>query len=111
MTEASFADLEPATGTAGACAALGRSRATLYRHRGGPLLGPRRPRPVLDNALSGVEQDSILATLHQARFVDRAPAQIWATLLDEGTYLGSEITMYRILRSVDEVRERRAIAS
>jgi putative transposase len=111
VIEATFAQLEPATGTAGACAALGRSRATLYRHRRGRLFGPPRPRPVPVNALSGGEHDSILATLHAPRFVDRAPAQIWATLLDEGTYIGSESTMYRVLRSHDEVRERRAIAT
>ncbi len=53
----------------------------------------------------------MLAALHSERFVDQAPAQVWATLLDEGTYLGSPSTMYRLLRADDEVRERRAQAS
>jgi len=45
--------------------------------------------------------------LHSERFVDKAPAEIWATLLDEGTYLCSYRTMYRILKDADEIRERR----
>lgn len=49
----------------------------------------------------------MLAVLHEDRFVDKAPAEIYATLLDEGIYLCSISTMYRILRSADEVRERR----
>lgn len=48
-----------------------------------------------------------MAVLHSERFVDKAPAQVYATLLDEGTYLCSERTMYRILAEADEVRERR----
>ncbi len=111
MIESSFTELEPATGTKGACLALGRSRASLYRHRRGPLAGPRRPRPIPANALSPLEHETVLATLHEPRFVDRAPAQVWATLLDEGSYIGSESTMYRVLRSAGEVRERRAIAT
>src|ERR1035437_649650 len=89
-----------------------RAARTGHRHRRrlrcpGPLASDPGPA----NALSGGEHDSILATLHAPRFVDRAPAQIWATLLDEGTYIGSESTMYRVLSSPDEVRERRAIAT
>jgi putative transposase len=49
--------------------------------------------------------------LHAERFVDSAPAQVWATLLDEGTWLASESTMYRLLRAEGEVRERRRQAS
>jgi putative transposase len=49
----------------------------------------------------------VLGVLHGERFVDRAPAQVWATLLDEGTYLALESTMYRLLRTDGEVRERR----
>jgi hypothetical protein len=44
--------------------------------------------------------------LHSGRFADLAPAEVWATLLDEGTYLGSVSTFYRVLRSQGEVRER-----
>lgn len=111
MIEVSFAQLEPATGTKAACSALGRSRATLYRHRRGPRLGPPRPRPIPANAFLPTERDIVLATLHDPRFVDRAPAQVWATLLDEGSYVGSPSTMYRVLRSCSEVRERRRQAS
>jgi transposase InsO family protein len=45
--------------------------------------------------------------LNSERFCDLAPAQIWAILLDEGRYLCSVSTMYRILRSRHQVRERR----
>jgi putative transposase len=58
-----------------------------------------------------MEHDTLLAALHEQRFVDRAPAQVWATLLDEGSYIGSPSTMYRVLRSCSEVRERRQVAS
>ena len=49
----------------------------------------------------------MLDTLHSPRFVDKAPAEAYATLLDEGVYLCSIATMYRILRANEEVRERR----
>jgi hypothetical protein len=49
-------------------------------------------------------------TLNSERFCDKAPAQVWATLLDEGTYLASVSTMYRLLRERAQVRERRAQA-
>lgn len=52
----------------------------------------------------------MIATLNNERFCDKAPAQIWATLLDEGTYLASVSTMYRLLRERHQVRERRAQA-
>jgi putative transposase len=49
----------------------------------------------------------VLEVLHSERFVDLAPAQVYATLLDEGVYLASVRTMYRLLAACDEVRERR----
>jgi putative transposase len=61
-------------------------------------------------ALGEVERREVIEALHSPRFVNRAPATIVATLLDEGKYLCSVRTMYRILSSLDEVRERRAIA-
>jgi putative transposase len=61
-------------------------------------------------ALSVTERLDVIEVLHSERFLDRAPAVIVASLLDEGKYLCSVRTMYRILRSLDEVRERRAIA-
>ncbi len=107
MIDEAFVQLEPLLGTKVACAAVGRSRATHYRH-----LKPRRttealPRPVPPNKLADTEVDDILAVLRSPRFVDCSPAQVYFTLLDEGTYLASESSFYRILRSHDEVRERR----
>jgi putative transposase len=57
--------------------------------------------------LSEAERQEVLDELHSDRFVDTSPAQIWATLLDEGRYVASERTMYRILASQGESRERR----
>jgi putative transposase len=59
-------------------------------------------------ALSEGERKRVLDVLHEPRFVDLAPAEVYATLLDEGTYLCSERTMYRVLAAEGEVRERRA---
>jgi len=94
-------------GLAPACRALGVSRATAYRHRSpGPRPTPRSGRhsPL---ALSDAERSAVLQELHSERFVDASPAAVYATLLDEGTYLASERTMYRILATHAEVRERR----
>lgn len=109
-------EVAPLVGLAPACRALGVSRATLYRHhrppaRPGqavPVERPPRPRPAL--ALSDAERAAVREVLHSERFLDAAPAEVYATLLDEGTYLASERTMYRILAEHDEVRERRAQA-
>jgi putative transposase len=93
-----------------ACAALGRSRASHYRHRRPPVCGPPAPRPRSHRAIALTEADAIIELLNSERFCDAAPAQIWATLLDEGTYLASISTMYRLLRQRAQVRERRAQA-
>jgi putative transposase len=53
----------------------------------------------------------VLGLLHHARFVDQAPATVYATLLDEGRYLCSVPTMYRLLRAEGEVHERRPQAA
>ena len=111
MIETAFEQLEPVLGTKGACLAVGRSRASHYRRGRPPATGPAKPRPTPPNALSQMERETILDVLHGERFVDRAPAQVWATLLDEGTYLGSPSTMYRLLRADGEVRERRQQAT
>ena len=82
------------------------ARSTLYRRRQPVTSKPkRRPRP--HRALDETEREEVLGALHCERFVDKAPAQVWATLLDEGTYLCSIRTMYRILEEHGEVRERR----
>ena len=93
-----------------ACAALGRPRASHYRHRRPPLHGPPAPRARSARALSTEEADEIVEVLDSERFCDRAPAQVWAELLDEGTYLASITTMYRLLRARAQVGERRRVA-
>jgi putative transposase len=93
-----------------ACAALGCARAGHYRRRRPPLHGPPAPRPRSHRAISSSEATEIIETLNSERFCDQAPAQVWATLLDEGTYLASISTMYRLLRQRAQVRERRAQA-
>jgi len=70
--------------------------------------GPRMAHPA---ALSPGEQEQLLAVLNAERFADKSPAQAWAVLLDEGIYLASVSTMYRVLRAADQVRERRAQAA
>jgi len=100
--------LAPEVGTAAACRAMGVARATLYRRRKSsqPQMGDRTKRRQ-PRALDESERRSVLDLLHSPRFVDKAPAAVYATLLDEGTYHCSIRTMYRILHDVREVRERR----
>jgi putative transposase len=101
-------ELTPIVGTRPACRALGASVATVYRRRRPPEPRPRRPRPTPARALSEAERERVLEVLHSERFVDCSPAQVWATLLDEDTYLCSERTMYRLLEAKHGgVRERR----
>jgi putative transposase len=89
------------------CAALGVSRATLGRR-----LAPRPPiAPKLRQAPRGLgdeEKQRVVETLSSERFVDRSPAEVVHTLLDEGEYLCSERTMYRVLKERGAVQERRA---
>ena len=102
--------LTPASGmTAAACAALGVSRATVQRKRARLSAPPAitRPRPRPGRALNVQQQREVLQLLHAPRFADQAPAEIYATLLDEGAYHCSIRTMYRILGQNGEVRERR----
>jgi hypothetical protein len=108
MSDAAIVELAPMVGIAAACRALGQARATLYRRRRPPglrLVPAPRPRPA--RSLNDEERAGVLDLLRSPRFVDLAPAQVYATLLDEGTYLASERTMYRILAANGEVRERR----
>jgi len=102
---ATVTEVGPRLGIAPTCAALGLPRATYYRRQRPPRIRPpRRPSP---RALPAEERAAVLAVLHEPRFVDLAPAEIYATLLDEGQYLCSERTMYRLLADYQEVRERR----
>jgi putative transposase len=111
LTEAAVV-FAPASGVSivAACAALGVSRASVMRGRARLSAPPAitRPRPRPARALTGPQQDAVLDLLHAPRFADQAPAEIYATLLDEGDYLCSVRTMYRLLNKNHEVRERRA---
>ena len=98
-------DLAHVVGTAPACAAFAVSRASLYRRRR-PAETPRR-RPVPPRALTFEERQVVCDLLHSKRFADKAPAQVYAILLDEDRYLCSIRTMHRILAARHEVRERR----
>ena len=99
-------ELAPQVGVAPACGALGVSRATFYRRKR-PTPGHQQPRPTPARALNQRERERVIEVLHSERFVDRSPAEVFATLLDEEEYLCSERTMYRILAENQPVRERR----
>ena len=107
MIDAAVLELAPSVGTAAACRALVVSRAGVYRHRSPRPAAPPIPRSPSPRALSTAEREVVLGHLHSPRFVDAAPAQVYATLLDEGLYLASERTMYRLLDAAGEIRERR----
>ena len=107
--------LAPTVGVIAACDCLGVARACFYRRR--PVLGPSASpaaEPALPAArltpartLSAAERARVLTVLHEERFQDRSPAAVQATLLDQGQYLCSTRTMYRILQQEGESRERR----
>ena len=126
---ASVAELAPVVGVTVACEAVGMPRASFYRQTGRSA-SPLRPSPrhegaagerselsvpgasaVVDRvhprALSPTERAAVLDVLHSPRFRDAAPAAVYATLLDEDTYLASERTMYRLLAAEEETRPRR----
>jgi len=95
-------------GVAATCEALAVPRASYYRWRQPPAAveAPKPPRRV-PRALPPEERERVLAILHDERFVDLPPAEVYATRLDAGTYVCSPRTMYRILHEHAEVRERR----
>jgi len=100
------AEQGPRHGVAATCRALAVPRASYYRSRQEPK--PARPRArAVPRALPPEVRQAVLDVLHEPRFVDLAPAEVQATLLDEGQYLCSTRTMYRILEANREVRERR----
>jgi putative transposase len=93
-----------------ACEALGLSRATYYRGKAVPNVTNEESAPAVPTsarALSLEERKQVLTLMHSERFMDQAPREIYATLLDEGRYICSFRTMYRILEQESEVRERR----
>jgi putative transposase len=94
-------------GARAACEAMAIARATYYRHLGKKPDRPKLPRPSPPRALSQAERQNVLDIQHSGRFMDKAPAEVFATLLDEGEYCCSIRTMYRLLIENKEVRERR----
>ncbi len=116
--------LAPVTGVAEACRVLEVPRSSYYRAPQAdtarparpsapppdlavPPPAPAQPRCRSPRALSPEERLHIRTVLNSERFADCAPREVYATLLDEGTYLCSWSTMYRILREADEVKRRR----
>lgn len=94
------------------CEALEIPRASFYRQQAQKnSTAPVVPRMRPEHALSESEQQTVLATLNDSRFMDLAPPQVYAQLLEEGRYLCSISTMYRLLAASNGVRERRAVAS
>jgi len=100
--------LSTEVGLSAACQSLHVARATFYRRQQPPpavkAIKPPRRSP---RALTEAERAETLALLRSPQFVDRAPAAVHATLLDQGRYLCSPRTMYRLLAAEGEVRERR----
>ena len=102
-------------GIGAACKAVGRPRATHHR-RTSPKYGPPAPPASRKGqhhprSLSDAERAETLEVLHSERFVDQAPASVYATLLDENHYICSISTMYRLLRKRGETGERRRQAT
>jgi putative transposase len=100
--------VDPTANTVVMCRSLGLPRATLYRHR--QAVRPKCERAVRvkpPRALLPEERSEVLEILHSERFADQSPSEVQVTLLEEGRYLCSERTMYRILTESDQVRERR----
>jgi putative transposase len=105
---AAVAQLSPLVGVRPACQALGMSLATWYRHRRQRLFPPPAAAPrYAPRALTEAERHNVLARLHEDRFQDCSPAQVYAALLDEGQFHCSIRTMYRLLEAQGESRERR----
>ena len=87
-----------------ACESVELPRATYYRFKSPPEVTTRPQSP---RRLTDIERQRVLETLTSERFCDQSVRQVWAQLLDEGRYLCSVRTMYRILQEHQAVRERR----
>jgi putative transposase len=107
VTDEYLPALEEVTSTKKACELLGANRSTILRRRRPPVYGPPPPRPAPPNKLTERERQHVLSVLRSPEYCDLAPAQVWAQLLDEGIYLCSIRTMYRLLAAAGENRERR----
>jgi putative transposase len=113
MIDDAITELEPLIGVRAACRATGRAQASHYRrHRQSPApVRPLRQRRAQPRALNQAERDTVRALLNSEDFVDKAPATVYHELLDEGIYMASVSSMYRILRAHGEVKERRRQAT
>ncbi len=107
MITETLGPLEEVTSTKRACELLGANRSTILGRRRGPMHGPPAPRPEPANKLSEAERQHVLSVLRSEQYCDLAPAQVWAQLLDDGIYLCSIRTMYRLLAAAGQNRERR----
>jgi len=101
------AELVPAMPTRTALRALAAAPATWYRRRALRVVRTVRLRPAPPLSLATAERERILQTLNSPRFIDVTPYTAYAQLLDEGIYLGSVRTFYRLLATAGELRERR----
>lgn len=104
--------IEAGCGVAKACKEAGIDRRTYRRWTAAGLTQvsadsrPEAVRPVPSNRFSDEERARVLASCHEPRFADVPPSQIVPLLADEGIYLGSESTYYRVLHEADEQHER-----
>jgi len=112
MIDQAVAELTPLVGVRAGCAAVGETQARWYRrHRQSPPPKRERSPAAQPRALSEVERKELRRVLNSPEHVDEAPATVYAKLLDEGAYLASVPTTYRVLRDHDEVHERRRQAT
>ena len=93
-------------GMSDCCKVFGVPKATFYRHWN-PMPKAQPKKKQNHRRLSDEEENRVLAALNSDRFADESVPEVYATLLDEGTYLCSPRTMYRILKRHQAVRERR----
>jgi len=104
-------ELSPKVGISAACRELEVPRSWYYLQRAGKLTAGRklgqRPRLIPKVGLDEAEKAQVRDVMNSERFMDLAPREIYATLLDEGKYLCHWRTMYRILAAYNEGRERR----
>ncbi len=98
-------ELGATIGVEKACRVLSIPRSSLYRSH--HLPNDPKPRLPSPRALSEAETNAVRAILNSQRFQDQSPREVYATLIDEGQYLCSYRTMYRILDEHAEIRERR----
>jgi putative transposase len=103
-------ELSQQIGERAACRHLGAVRATMQRRSKPAITAPQRSR-VAPRRLAEEERQAMLDASHSDRFADLSVREIYATLLDEGTYIGSISSWYRVLRRAGETRERRRQAT